>query len=244
MSRQLNSVMKVKQLLKDSHIVVMPCCYDALSARRIETRGFPLTFMSGFAVSVAKIGMPDTGLISYAEMAGQGRDICSAVSIPVIGDGDTGYGNVMNVKRTVHGYIQAGFAGIMIEDQVSPKRCGHTKGKEVVSKAQAVQRMRAVMEARKEARANGDDILIVARTDARATLGLGEAIARAEVFREMGADVIFVEAPQSKDEMTAICREVGGCQMANMVENGITPVLAPEELQDIGFKIAALSTVV
>jgi 2-methylisocitrate lyase-like PEP mutase family enzyme len=239
LSRQLNFVSKLRKLINRTDIVVMPCCYDALSAKRIQAKGFPLTFMSGFAVSASRLGMPDTGLISYTEMVDQGQNICSAVDIPVIGDGDTGYGNVMNVKRTVHGYIKAGFSGIMIEDQVSPKRCGHTKGKAVVQREQAVQRISAVMEAREEARVNGEDILIVGRTDARATLGLTEAIERAKIFHDMGADIIFVEAPHSKEEMVTICQEVGGNQMANMVEHGVTPVLKPEELQQIGFRIVA-----
>jgi len=239
LTRQLKSVSTLKRLLNGVDIVVMPCCYDALSAKRIQAKGFPMTFMSGFAVSVSRLGMPDTGLISYAEMVDQGQNICSAVDIPVIGDGDTGYGNVMNVKRTVHGYIKAGFSGIMIEDQVSPKRCGHTKGKAVVTRIQAVQRMCAVMEAREEARLNGDDILVIGRTDARDSLGLTEAIQRAAIFQEMGADILFVEAPRSREEMVTICQEVGGKQMANMVEHGVTPVLEPKELQQIGFTVVA-----
>ena len=125
----------------------MPCCFDALSARLIERAGFPLTFMSGFAVSAARLALPDTGLISYAEMLDQGRNICSAVSIPVIGDADTGYGNALNVKRTITGYARAGFACAMIEDQVAPKRCGHTAGKQVVTRDEALSRIRAAVAA-------------------------------------------------------------------------------------------------
>jgi 2-methylisocitrate lyase-like PEP mutase family enzyme len=214
----------------------MPCCYDAFSGRLIEQAGFSLTFMSGFAVAAARLGLPDTGLISYAEMLDQGRNICGAINIPVIGDGDTGYGNAVNVKRTVHGYIQAGFAGIMIEDQRSPKRCGHTRGKEVVERDEAVQRMRAAVEARRQ----GGDIVIVARTDARATRGLDEAICRMKLFAEAGADILFVEAPETEDEMHEICRSIDGCHMANMVERGgKTPVLPPERLGDMGYRIAA-----
>ena len=134
MSIQTKSVAKLRQLIAGSEFIIMPCCYDGLSAKLIQQSGFALTFMSGFAVAAARLGLPDTGLISYAEMLDQGRNICSAIDIPVIGDGDTGYGNAVNVKRTVHGYIQAGFAGIMVEDQRSPKRCGHTMGKEVVER--------------------------------------------------------------------------------------------------------------
>ena len=215
--------------------LVMPCCFDALSAHLIEAAGFPLTFMSGYAVSAARLGLPDTGLISYGEMVDQGRNICAAVSIPVIGDGDTGYGNAVNVKRSVRGYAQAGFAAIMIEDQVSPKRCGHTRGKQVVERAEAIARVRAAADARDE----GADILILARSDARATHGLDEALTRAQAFKEAGADILFVEAPQSEAEMARVCAEVPGPQMANMVEDGATPFLPPERLGALGYRIVA-----
>lgn len=226
---------RLKALLSEDRCHPMPCCWDALSARMIEQAGFPLSFMSGFAVSASRIGAPDTGLISYGEIVDQGRNICAAVSIPVIGDGDTGYGNALNVKRTVRGYAQAGFAAVMIEDQVAPKRCGHTKGKLVVEREEAVDRIRAAVDARNE----GDDILILARTDARATNGLSEAIARAQAFSETGADILFVEAPASEEEMRTITTEVPGIHMANMVEEGTTPILPTERLHELGFNIAA-----
>ena len=215
--------------------LVMPCCFDALSARLIESAGFALTFMSGYAVSAARLGLPDTGLISYGEMLDQGRNICAAVSIPVIGDADTGYGNPVNAKRSVRGYAQGGFAAIMIEDQVWPKRCGHTRGKQVVARAEAVARVRAAVDAREE----GADILILARTDARATDGLDEALARAQAFKAAGADILFVEAPKTEDEMRRICAEVPGVHLANMVEDGATPFLAPERLAGLGYRIVA-----
>ncbi len=226
---------QLRRLLAEPGLIVMPCCYDALSAKLIERAGFPVTFMSGFAVSVARLGLPDTGLISYAEMADQGRSICDAVEIPVIGDGDTGYGNPLNVKRTVQGYAKAGFACIMIEDQVAPKRCGHTRGKQVVPHEEALIRLRAALDARDE----GADILVLARTDARATEGLEEALARARAFRELGADITFLEAPQSEEEMRRYCAEVEGPKMANLVEQGDTPLLPPAELEAIGYKLAA-----
>ncbi|MBI1882251.1 MAG: isocitrate lyase/PEP mutase family protein, partial [Chloroflexi bacterium] len=139
---------KLRVLLAQPGLITMPCCFDAFSARLIERAGFSLTFMSGFAVSATRLGLPDTGLISYGEMVEQGHNICRAVSIPVIGDGDTGYGNTLNVKRTVSGYAQAGFAGVMIEDQVAPKRCGHTRGKQVVSRGEALTRIQAAVDAR------------------------------------------------------------------------------------------------
>jgi 2-methylisocitrate lyase-like PEP mutase family enzyme len=214
----------------------MPCCWDALSARLIERAGFPLTFMSGFAVSAAKLALPDTQLISYAEMLEVGRPLCAAVGIPVIGDADTGYGNALNVKRTVAGYAQAGFAAAMIEDQLAPKRCGHTRGKQVVSAREALARIRAAVDARDE----GAGILILARTDAAAVHGLEQAIDRAKAFRDAGADILFVEAPRSEAELERVARALEGTPlMANLVEGGDTPLLPPARLEGLGFRIAA-----
>lgn len=226
---------RLRDLLAGPDLIVMPCCYDAFSARLIERAGFPLTFMSGFAVSAARLAVPDTGLISFGEMLDAGRDICAAVSIPVIGDGDTGYGNALNVKRTVRAYAQAGLAGVMIEDQVAPKRCGHTRGKQVVPFDEACQRVRAAVDARDE----GADILIMARTDARATHDLDEGLRRMQAFAEIGADILFLEAPRSEAEMERFCGEVPGPKMANMLEQGATPVLPPARLQEMGYQIAA-----
>ncbi len=225
----------LRRLLGEPGLRVMPCAYDALSAKLIERAGFQVTFMSGFAVSAARLGLPDTGLISYGEMVAQGRDICAAVGIPVIGDADTGYGNALNVKRTVRGYAQAGFACAMIEDQVAPKRCGHTSGKQVVARGEALARVKAAVAAREE----GPDILILARTDARATDGLDEAIERAKAFAGLGADLVFVEAPRSESEMERVCAEVPAPQMANMVEQGDTPLLPPARLEALGYRLAA-----
>ena len=226
---------KLRSLLNSGKLNVMPCCFDGLSAKMIEQANFRLTFMSGFAVASTRLGQPDTGLISYGEMIDQGRAICSATKIPVIGDGDTGYGNPVNVRRTVQGYARAGFGAIMIEDQVAPKRCGHTKGKAVVDRQQAALRIRAAVDARDE----GDDILILARTDARHEHGLDEAIARAEIFAELGADILFVEALHDETEMQRVCKELPGPKMVNLVEGGDTPLLPHSELEQIGFAIAA-----
>jgi 2-methylisocitrate lyase-like PEP mutase family enzyme len=215
-------------------MLVMPGCHDAMSARLIEAAGFELGFMSGFAVSAARLGMPDTGLISYEEMADQGRNICAAVSIPVIGDGDTGFGSAQNIKRTVQGYARAGFAAIMLEDQVAPKRCGHTEGKSVVGRDEALTRIRAAVDARDA----GPDILIMARTDARACADLDEAIVRCQRFTELGADITFLEAPLDEAEMRRYCEQVDGPKMANLIEGGKTPLLPPRELEAIGYKIA------
>ena len=190
--------------------------------------------MSGFAVSAARLGLPDTGLISYGELVEQGRNICQAVNIPVFGDGDTGFGNAINVKRTVQGYAQAGFACIMIEDQISPKRCGHTQGIAVVGRDEALTRIQAAVDARNA----GADILIMARTDSRATHGLQEAIERCLLFRDIGADISFLEAPLSLAEMRLYCQSVEGPKMANLIEHGKTPLLPIPELEAMGYKIA------
>ncbi len=230
-----SSAKKLRDLLQQPGLIQMPCCFDALSAKLIEQAGFSLTFMSGFAVSAARLGLPDTGLISYGEMVDQARQVCQAVSIPVMGDGDTGYGNAMNVKRTVAGYAQAGLACIMIEDQVAPKRCGHTQGKQVVDRAEALTRIQAAVDARDE----GADILIMARTDARATDGMEEALWRCNAFVDKGVDFVFLEAPQSEAEMERFCTEVPGYKLANMLEQGTTPILPPQRLEAIGYKLAA-----
>jgi 2-methylisocitrate lyase-like PEP mutase family enzyme len=228
------SVEKLRQLLRRPGLLVMPGCHDAMSARLIEEAGFELGFMSGFAVSAARLGMPDTGLISYGELVDQGQNICRSVSIPMIGDGDTGFGSAQNIKRTVQGYARAGFAGIMLEDQVAPKRCGHTPGKAVVGRDEALTRVRAAIDARNE----GADILIMARTDARACISLDEAIVRCQEFRALGADITFLEAPLDEGEMREYCSRVEGPKMANLIEGGKTPLLTPQALADIGYAIA------
>jgi 2-methylisocitrate lyase-like PEP mutase family enzyme len=228
-------VHRLRELLARPGLLLMPCCFDGLSARLVESAGFEVTFMSGFGVSAARLGAPDTGLISYAEMLDQGRNVCAATALPVIGDGDTGYGNPLNVKRTVRGYAQVGFAGVMIEDQLAPKRCGHTEGKQVVGRAEALARVRAAVDARDEAA----DVVIVARTDARATHGLEEALFRARAFAELGADVVFVEALPSREEMAEVARHVAKPLLANMLEGGKTPLLPPPELEALGYKLAA-----
>ena len=234
---------QLRALLAENTCHVMPCCFDALSARLIERAGFPLTFMSGFSVAAARAGLPDTGLLTVSEMLDQGRSICDAVNLPVIGDGDTGHGNAANVQRTMHQFARAGFAGIMLEDQLSPKRCGHTGVKAVVDRDQALERVRAAVQAREQ----GADLVIVARTDARSALAasagesqaLEEALWRLNAFADLGADVLFLEAPRTEQEMTRFCQEVPGWRMANMLEGGLTPWLPPEALAAMGFRLAA-----
>jgi 2-methylisocitrate lyase-like PEP mutase family enzyme len=217
-------------------LVVAPCCYDALSARIIGQAGFPATFMSGFGVAAARYGLPDNGLIAYAEMVETLRLICAAnPGLPVIGDGDTGYGNAMNVRATVTGYARAGAAAVMIEDQLAPKKCGHMEGKVVVPFEEARTRIRAAVDARRE---SGLDIVIVARTDARAPHGFDEAMARMRAFRDEGADLLFLEAPADEHELARFAREIDAPAMANLVPAGKTPVLAPDALRAMGFAFA------
>ena len=243
MAIQGHGAADLKELLAQNTCHVMPCCFDALSARLIEQAGFPLTFMSGFSVAAARAGLPDTGLLTVSEMLDQGRSICDAINLPVIGDGDTGHGNAANVHRTMHQFARAGFAGIMLEDQLSPKRCGHTGVKAVVEREQALERIRAAVQAREQ----GADLVIIARTDARSALAashgetqaLDEAIWRLNAFADLGADVLFLEAPRSEQEMARFCREVPGWRMANMLEGGLTPQLGPDALAALGFRLAA-----
>ena len=223
-------------------LLLGPCCHDALSARLIQDAGFDFAFMSGFCVAAAKLAAPDTGLISYGEMVEVGASLHEATNapFPIVGDGDTGYGNAMNVRRTVRGYAAAGFAGVLIEDQVAPKSCGHVEGKRVVGRDEAVARVRAAADARDE---SGSGIVLIARSDARQAAGLDEALWRARAFARAGADVVFVDALESEAEMRAVCaaaREHGALAMANMLEGGgKTPLLAPEQLAGLGFSLVA-----
>jgi 2-methylisocitrate lyase-like PEP mutase family enzyme len=225
---------RLRALLREPNVEVMPGCHDALSAKLIAQAGFNVAFMSGFGVSAARLALPDTGLISFAEMLETLRSCCSAASpMPLIGDGDTGYGNALNVQRTVTEYARAGAACVMIEDQVSPKKCGHTRGKQVISREEARMKIRAAL----DARADGD-ILVMARTDARAVHGFDEALARCKAFEAEGADIIFLEAPENEEEMRRFCSAMKKPCMANMVPGGKTPILSPHKLQEIGYKLA------
>ncbi|MDA9914683.1 isocitrate lyase/PEP mutase family protein [Alphaproteobacteria bacterium] len=225
---------KLRELLIAKEFIPVPSCFDTLSAKLIEQANFDVTFMSGFAASASRIGSPDLGLMTFSEVFDQANNICNAINIPMIVDGDTGYGNAMNVRRTLKECAKTGCAGILIEDQLAPKRCGHTPGKDVVGRDEAFDRIRAANDMRNE----GYDILIMARTDANHTHGLNEAIERAQKFFDLGADILFVEAPKNKNEMITICNEVPGHKIANIVEGGITPNLSMRELSDIGYKMA------
>lgn len=240
--------------------LLLPCCYDGLTARLVARAGFDATFMTGFGVSAAR-GHPDTQLISSSDMqqsamqvseglASASREMTMAMgkidtrrAVPpvCIADGDTGYGNSVNVKRTIWGYARAGMAGVMIEDQVQPKRCGHVAGKSIVSRAEAVARIQAACDARDEyeAQFGVPGPLILARTDALKTDGMDEALERLQQFRDVGCDMTFLEAPRSKEEMQLYCKTITGPKLANMLEYGSTPILPPKELKAIGFTMAA-----
>ena len=206
--------------------------YDALSAKLAQRAGFPLAFVSGYSVAATFLGEPDLGILTQTEMIDQARRICASVSIPVIVDADTGYGNPLNVFRTVRELIAAGAAGCFLEDQVWPKRCGHMRGKRIVERQEYVQKIRAAVEAR------GDrDFFIVARTDALAVQGMDEAVARVVAAREAGADASFIEAPSSVEELATIGRLAPPPNVANMIEGGRTPVLPRDELARLGFHL-------
>lgn len=215
-------------------VVQAPGCFDGLSARLVEAAGFGAGFLGGFSVAAARLGLPDVGLLSYGEMIDQARSVCAATSLPIIGDADTGYGNPINAQRTLLGHAQAGLACVMIEDQVWPKRCGHTAGKEVVDRTEAIQRIRACVRVRQE---HSLDILIMARTDACATDGFDEALWRAATFADAGADITFLEAPESIEQMERYCAEVPGHKTANLVEDGRTPWLDPGSLGEMGYSL-------
>ncbi|RDW84039.1 isocitrate lyase/PEP mutase family protein [Aspergillus mulundensis] len=216
-----------------SKILAFPCSYDGLSSRLVEEAGFPMLFLSGFAVSSTH-GLPDTGYIAMAEMCDKIQETVRVTSLPVMVDGDTGYGSAMNVKRTVESFAAAGAAGVMIEDQTWPKRCGHTKGKSVVSRGEAYARIQAACDARDE----GRDIFILARTDALIH-GWDEAMARAKEFKRIGADAVFVEALPDRDAMKRCVEELQMPMLANIIEGGMTENLSAKELGSLGFAAVA-----
>ncbi len=210
----------------------MPGVYDALSARIAERAGFEVLFISGFAVSATQLAEPDFGLLTQTEITAAATRVCGAVPCPVIVDADTGYGSAVNVVRTVEELRRVGAAGVFLEDQVWPKRCGHMRGKRVIPLAEQVQKIRAAVHAR------GDgDCFIVARTDARAAVGLEDAITRALAYKEAGADALFVEAPESVEELREIGQRLPPPLVANMVEGGVTPQLPAGELASLGFQL-------
>jgi methylisocitrate lyase len=223
---------RLKDLLKKNEILVAPGAYDAWSAKLVETAGFSCVYMTGYGVSASVLGKPDIGLITMTEMASQLRNMAAAVNIPVIADADNGNGGLLNVVRTVEEYEKAGAAAIQLEDQVTPKRCGHMEGKEVIPKEEMAAKIRAAVHARKD-----PDFMIIARTDARAAVSFEDALERVVEYEKAGADIIFFEAPQSEEEMRELHKHVSVPTLANMVEKGKSPLLTGKELYEIGYKI-------
>ncbi|MET0586712.1 MAG: isocitrate lyase/PEP mutase family protein [Candidatus Binatia bacterium] len=222
----------IRQALRAQGQLIMPGVYDALSAKIAARAGFEVIFITGYSLSATLLGEPDFGLLTQSEVVGAAQRICAVVDTPVIVDADTGYGNAINVMRTVQDLIRAGAAGMFLEDQVWPKRCGHMKGKQVIALDEQLKKLRAAVEAKQ-----GGDFFIVARTDSRQALGLTEAITRGLAFKEAGADAIFIEAPESKEEMKEIAHQVPWPLVANMLERGVTPLMGPKELKELGFDL-------
>src|SRR5689334_1847329 len=224
---------RLRELLAATEPVVAPGAYDAFSARLVAQAGFEAVYMTGFGASASLLGRPDVGLLSFAEMSDQARRLAEAVDVPLIADADDGYGNPINVARTVRAYEAAGVAGLHLEDQLSPKRCGHLEGKQLIAASEMVEKVRAAVEARRSA-----DLVIIARTDARAVEGLDAALERARRYRDAGADVLFVEAPESEAEVTTVAQAFPKTPLLfNAVEGGRTPPLELARLRELGFRL-------
>jgi len=220
----------LRELLAGPEPVVAPGAYDALSARLAEQAGFGAVYMTGFGASASLLGRPDVGLLSFGEMADHARRIVQAVGVPVIADADDGYGNPLNVRRTVREYEAAGVAALHIEDQVAPKRCGHLAGKQVIPTGEMVEKVRAAVDAR--------ELLVIARTDARAVDGLEAALERARAYRDAGADVLFVEAPEDAAEVESVARALPDTPLLfNWADGGRTPPLGLDRIRELGFSL-------
>jgi 2-methylisocitrate lyase-like PEP mutase family enzyme len=229
---------RLRDLIASDGLIVAPAVYDGLTAALIERQGFSAAYVSGAAASSAVLGRPDIGLMTSSEMVAHTSRLRAATSLPLIVDIDTGYGNELNVRHTIESYVRIGAAAVHIEDQVFPKRCGHLTGKAVIPAEDAASKVRAAVAARGD-----DDLVVIARTDARAPQGLGEAIDRANRFREAGADMIFVEAPESIAEIETIAARIDAPLVANVIARSRTPVLSTTELADLGFKLAIYPSV-
>jgi carboxyvinyl-carboxyphosphonate phosphorylmutase len=223
-----------KKLILDEEILVMPGAHNALAAKIIERVGFKAVTLGGAAPSICLLGKPDVSLLTLTEMATYTRNVVEAVEIPVFVDGDTGHGNVTNVIRTTREFEKAGVAGFFIEDQVFPKRCGHTEGKQVIPPEEMIPKIKAAVDTRID-----QDLVIMARIDSLAIYGLEDAVERAHRYREAGADIIFIEALTSKEEMIRINREMNAPTMATQIEGGKTPLMTAKELEKIGFNVVA-----
>jgi carboxyvinyl-carboxyphosphonate phosphorylmutase len=228
-----NSAVGLRPLISQPEPILAPGAYDALTARLVEQAGFPAVYMTGFGTAAALLGRPDIGLVTMSQMVDNARRIAQAVDVPVIADADTGYGNAINVVQTVREYERAGVAGIHIEDQVAPKRCGHMEGKQVIDSGEMVEKIRAALEAR-----SSPDFVIIARTDARAVEGMDGALRRGRLYRDAGADMLFVEAPQGEDEVAAVARAFPDTPLFfNWLEGGKTPPIPLARLKELGFRV-------
>jgi 2-methylisocitrate lyase-like PEP mutase family enzyme len=228
----MTSSRRLRDLLAGDELIVAPGVFDGISAALVGKLGFPAAYMTGAGVSASGFGLPDIGLVSLTEMAGRARMLAGMLDVPLIADADTGYGSPINVIRTVREYERAGVAAIQLEDQVFPKRCGHLAGKEVVDADSFARSLSAALDARED-----PDLVIVARTDALAIHGVDEAVRRARRYAELGADVIFVEAPRTEAEIEQIAAEVDAPLLLNIVPGGRTPELGPERLTELGYRI-------
>ena len=224
----------LRKILQQPGILTLPGVYDGISARVANSLGFPALYMTGYGAVASALGVPDAGLASVTEMLDRVRCIAAAIDVPFIADGDTGYGGLLNVDRTVRAYAAAGASGIQLEDQEIPKKCGHTEYRRVIPRDDAVRKIQVAVDARPD-----PDFLIVARTDARYAEGLDEALRRGEGFLKAGADILFVESPESPEELRRIGETFRGAMLlANMVEGGRSPFLSAAELEGMGFKVA------
>ena len=228
---------RLRELLAQPQILVAPGAHDALSAKIVAKAGFDAVYFTGYGQAASHLGGPDVGLMTMTEMVMRARNFAAAVDVPVIADGDTGFGNVINVMRTVQEYEAAGVAAIQLEDQVAPKKCGHMTGRQVVPLEEMVGKIKAAVAARKD-----PDFVIIARTDARTNLGIEEALRRGKAFAEAGADVLFIESPESLEEMKLITSSFDIPVLANMVEGGRTPLMTAHELQELGYGLVIFPT--
>ena len=219
--------------IRARELTVAPGVFDMISAKVADRAGFDALYMTGYGIAASHMGLPDAGLVSYSEMVGRAARICEVTTTPLIADADTGFGGLLNVRHTVRGYEAAGVAAIQIEDQEFPKKCGHAPGRRVVPLDDMLRKVEVAVDSRES-----DDFLVIARTDSRSSLGLDEAIRRGQAFSKVGADVVFIEAPESAEEFERISREVDAPLLANMVEGGFSPVLPAETLARLGFALA------
>jgi carboxyvinyl-carboxyphosphonate phosphorylmutase len=224
--------LRLRKRLREKEILVAPGAHDVLTARIIEMTGFDAVYMTGYGTSASLIGQPDVGLLTQTEMFERAINIVNAVEVPVIADADNGFGNAINVQRTVRLYEKAGVACVQLEDQVSPKKCGHMIGRELITMQEMVGKIHAAVDAREN-----DDLMIMARTDARTEFGIEAAIERGKAYEEAGADLLFIESPETEEEMKAITTSFNVPVLAHMIEHGRTPLLSAQKLEDIGYDL-------